>query len=214
MITNVIYAHLCIKSKMTYFKKIEYEIVMEDSFSVIRSCAGCNKKTSFKNTKQFRINANGNKLDVWLIYQCETCKHTLNLTVYERKQPTLIPSDKYKLFLNNDDVLAKTYGRDLRFFKKNKAEIDFQNIKYYIEKRTEEDTQLIDTHQLLITIQNPYCLKIRSEKQIAEVLNMSRNRVKKLIDSGEIKIVDISAYSLSIAINDSLAIESAIQSKK
>lgn len=36
---------------MSYIRKIEYRIVPDQSFEI-------------------RINANGNKLDVWLIYQC------------------------------------------------------------------------------------------------------------------------------------------------
>ena len=34
---------------MSYFKKIEYEIVVEESFPVLRNCAGCGRKTYFKN---------------------------------------------------------------------------------------------------------------------------------------------------------------------
>lgn len=54
---------------MSYLKKTEYEIVLNESFLVVRGCQGCGRKTHFINTKKFRINASGNKLDVWLIYQ-------------------------------------------------------------------------------------------------------------------------------------------------
>jgi len=72
--------------QMSYLKKIEYEIVLKDSFRIIRNCPKCGRKTYFQNTKKFRINANGNKLDIWLIYQCEECNHTLNLSIYERQK--------------------------------------------------------------------------------------------------------------------------------
>lgn len=58
---------------MSYLTKIEYEIALNDSLSVIWGCSKCGAKTRFRNTKKFRVNANGNKLDVWLIYQCENC---------------------------------------------------------------------------------------------------------------------------------------------
>ena len=38
---------------MSYLKKIEYEIVLKDSFLVIRNCPKCGRKTYFKNTKSF-----------------------------------------------------------------------------------------------------------------------------------------------------------------
>ena len=71
---------------MSYLKKIEYEIVPKECFKVTRNCSGCGTKTRYINTKRFRVNANGNKLDVWLIYQCEKCKHTFNLAIYERQK--------------------------------------------------------------------------------------------------------------------------------
>jgi len=38
--------------------------------------------------------------------------------------------------------------------------------------------------QIVIEIHNPYQLKIRPEKQIAEVLGLSRSQVKNLLERG------------------------------
>lgn len=188
--------------QMSYFKKIEYEIVPEESFSVIRNCSGCGKKTAFKNTKRFRVNANGNKLDVWLIYQCEHCKHTFNLTIYERQNPTSVPQNEYNLFLNNDEQFAEMYGRNLHFFKKNKAEIDFQNINYHYMKQQEITDTNACTKSVWIIIHNPYSLKIRPEKQISEVLGLSRSHVKKMMEQEQIQLDSISVQCISIRINE------------
>ena len=98
---------------MSYLKKIEYEIVLKDSFWVIRNCPKCGRKTYFKNTKKFRVNANGNKLDVWLIYQCGECKHTLNLSIYERQKASSIPKEDYQRFLDNDEQFAEIHGKNV-----------------------------------------------------------------------------------------------------
>ena len=115
---------------MSYLKKTEYEIVLKDSFWVIRNCPKCGRKTYFKNTKKFRVNANGNRLDVWLIYQCEECKHTLNISIYERQKVSSIPKEEYECFLNNDEQFAEMYGKNVQLFRKNKADIDFEKINY------------------------------------------------------------------------------------
>ena len=57
------------------------------------------RKMHYRNTNKFRINANGNKLDVWLIYHCTECKHTLNIAIYERKKVSSIPKEEYQCFL-------------------------------------------------------------------------------------------------------------------
>lgn len=165
---------------MSYLKKIEYEIIPAESFSVLRGCPGCGRKTSFRNTKKFRVNANGSKLDIWLIYQCERCKHTLNLAIYERQKASSIPREVYLRFLGNDEQLADMYGKNMGLFKLNRAEVDMENLSYqFVKKPDTQDTVEGGGQQTILTIHNPYGLKIRPEKQIAEVLNLSRSQVQK-----------------------------------
>ncbi len=172
---------------MSYLNKIEYEIVPKDSFWVIRSCPKCGRKTYFKNTKKFRINANGNKLDIWLIYQCEECEHTFNLPIYKRQKVSSIPKEEYQRFLNNDEQFAEMYGKNMQLFRRNKADIDFEKVNYDFVK-LHETTEYGDyKEQTVITINNPYHLKIRPEKQIAEILGLSRSQVKSLLEKGEIE---------------------------
>lgn len=60
------------------------------------------------------MNANGNRVDVWLIYRCKNCKHSWNLAIYERMRPSKIKKDDYEL--------ASKYGNDIDFLKRNNAE--------------------------------------------------------------------------------------------
>jgi len=86
-------------------------------------CGGCGKKQEFLNSGKFRVNANGNSVDVWLIYRCKKCKHSWNLTIYERTKPSKIPHDLYNLFLENDEDTACIYGNNIDFLKRNNAEL-------------------------------------------------------------------------------------------
>ena len=183
---------------MSYLEKIEYEIVPQDSFSVIRNCPGCGKKSFFTNTKKFRVNANGNRLDVWLIYQCEKCKHTYNLAIYERAKVSSVPAEEYKSFLANDEQLAEMYGRNYQLFKKNKAEIDVEAINYQFVRLKGISDDDDHKQQIEIMIHNPNGLKIRPEKQIAEILSLSRSQAKKLMELGDITVQNISPQVISI----------------
>ena len=186
---------------MSYLKKIEYEIVLKDSFWVIRGCPKCGSKTHYKNTKKFRINANGNKLDIWLIYQCEECKHTLNISIYERRKVSSIPKEEYQRFLSNDEKLAEAYGKNMQLFLKNKADIDFDALNYDFIKTQESLENAGFGEQILITINNPLGLKIRPEKQIAEVLGLSRSQVKRRLEKGEIELKIKLPQCISISIH-------------
>ena len=189
---------------MSYLRKIEYEIVLKDSFLIIRNCPKCGRKSHYINTKKFRVNANGNKLDIWLIYQCAECKHTLNLAIYERKKASSITKEEYQCFLDNDEQLAERYGKDIQLFRTNKADIDFDRLHYGVIKLHETKEISGFGEQIIITVKNPYQMKIRSEKQIAMVLGLSRNRVKSLLEKGEIELVMELPQSISFSISHCL----------
>ena len=186
---------------MSYLKKMEYEIVLKDSFWINRNCPKCGRKTYLKNTKKFRVNANGNKLDIWLIYQCEECRHTLNLAIYERKKVSTVPKEEYQCFLDNNEKLAEMYGKDIQLFRKNRADIDFDRLDYAFVKLHETMECTDSDEEIEITINNPYQLKIRPEKQIAEILGLSRSQVKNLLERGEMEVKTELPQFISVSIN-------------
>ena len=189
---------------MSYLRKIEYEIVLKDSFLIIRNCPKCGRKSHYINTKKFRVNANGNKLDIWLIYQCAECKHTLNLAIYERKKASSITKEEYRCFLDNDEQLAEIYCKNMQLFRTNKADIDFDRLHYGVIKLHETKENSGFGEQIIITVKNPNQMKIRSEKQIAMVLGLSRNQVKSLLEKGEIELVMELPQSISFSISHCL----------
>ncbi len=179
---------------MCYGKKYEYNIEPLESYKVIRNCSGCGGKSLYKNTNNFRVNANGNKIDIWLIYQCEKCKHTFNLTVYERVKPSEIEIDLYDKFLKNDLSLSKKYGLDKTLFSRNRVMIDDANICYKITPMSvnivlnEEEEILQFKEGNIIVINNPYGLKVRIERIIADILKLTRMTVQRMEKSGKIVI--------------------------
>ena len=95
----------------------------DSEYAVICRCGRCGKKQTFVTTGKFRVNANKNKVDIWLIYQCARCRHTLNIPIYARVPPQKIPKELYEGFLANDEALACQYGADAALFKRNHLQI-------------------------------------------------------------------------------------------
>lgn len=95
---------------MSYAKK-------EQTCTILHRCGGCGKKMPFASAGKFRVNANGRRLDVWLIYRCKKCGHTLNIPLYERVSPGRIPQELYEGLLDNDPALAQRLASCRGFFK-------------------------------------------------------------------------------------------------
>lgn len=175
---------------MSYAKKIEYRIKPAKSYEIRRNCSGCGCKTVFHNTDCFRVNANGNKVDVWLIYQCSKCKHTYNLTIYERQKPDCISSREFEDFQHNSPELAFRYGTDVSLFNRNKAEIAWEQADYELEAvSSEEKNPLLLTGDCIV-IHNDSGIKIRTDKIIAEILSLSRSRLKQYMDNKTLLVTE------------------------
>lgn len=86
---------------------------------------------------------------------------------YERRGVSSLSGDEYRLFWDNNEGLAKMYGRSMSLFRKNKADIDLDRINYEFVKRQEAMESSDCGEWTEVTIHNPYRLKIRPEKQIA-----------------------------------------------
>ena len=178
---------------MSYLSTITYRIVPDNTLSIIRNCSGCGCKRSYINTGNFRVNANGSLLDVWLIYQCPECKHTYNLPIYERIRPEKINKEEYQHFLENEEGTAFRYGLDKKIMMQQKSEIDWDKVTYHFEVVSDQESD-----RNCYIVQNPYQLKIRPERIAAQLMELGRNQIKKLQQEGKIMICQADCENMKI----------------
>lgn len=175
---------------MSYLHTIEYTLQPVKSYVVIHNCSGCGSKSGFINTNRFRVNANGNKLDVWLVYQCSKCKHTLNVAIYERIKNSAVPKGEYEKFLQNDEILAEKYGKTLSFFVRNKLVVNTETQEYELFDSCKQPVAEACKYETgtYVKVMNPYQLQLRAEKVASLVFGLSRSTLKKEMDSGKLTV--------------------------
>ncbi|MCP4867809.1 MAG: DUF1062 domain-containing protein [Proteobacteria bacterium] len=81
--------------------------------AVRRRCPRCDCVRPFASTEKSRVNGNGRKLDVWLIYACPVCSATWSLDVHRRVSPASL-GDRLVRFERNDPELAWEVARSPR----------------------------------------------------------------------------------------------------
>ncbi|GAA4653314.1 DUF1062 domain-containing protein [Anaerocolumna aminovalerica] len=168
---------------MSYLKKKQWILIPDSIPEVIRYCPKCGKRTNFINSEKFRINANRNNIDIWLIYQCSKCKSTWNMSIYERINPNDIKKELYDKFLANDKILAKKYGFDVTIHNKNMSELILDNMDYHIIESVSNDYCDKENEQS-IEIISEFPLDIRMDKFLSENLDISRSQIKNMFDKG------------------------------
>ncbi|MDD4311727.1 MAG: DUF1062 domain-containing protein, partial [Eubacteriales bacterium] len=103
------------------------ELVLASLPRFLKTCPRC-KSAAYDNSGRFRVNANGKRLDIWLICRCTHCKTIWNMSIYERvDRATLAAADLSKYFAN-DVSLNLRHVFDPAFLQKNHATLDLEHL--------------------------------------------------------------------------------------
>lgn len=189
---------------MSYLKKYQWELVPENLPIVKRNCPKCNQKSHYINSEKFRVNANKSNIDIWLIFQCEKCKSTWNMTIYERIKPNDIDKQEYEKFLSNDKELARKYAFNLSVYNKNKAEVILEEVNYIlIQKKLE--AYYINENELAVEIICKYPIEMRVDKLLSDKSGLSRSKIKAMHKKGVI-LIDNNKNSLNVKVRDGMEI--------
>ena len=189
---------------MSYLKKYQWELTPESLPIVRRNCPKCNQKTHYINSEKFRVNANKNSIDIWLIYQCEKCKSTWNMTIYERIKPCDINKHEYERFISNDKELAKEYAFDLNIYNRNKAEVILEDVDYKLTQK-ELESYYINKNELVIKIICKYPIELRVDTLLSNKFGISRSKIKNMNEKGIVFIKD-DKNSLNKKVRDGMEI--------
>jgi hypothetical protein len=169
----------------TYFWKVKPSAQP----TVIKNCSKCGTRSEFESSGNFRINANQNHLDVWLIYQCKKCNTTWNMEILSRVHPGDIKEDLYLKFQRNDPELARRYSFDSVTHSRNRSVMNFEGISYEVEGEGISLQELKE--DVTIEISCEYPLDIRLDKILSGQLGISREMFKKMVRTGHIFSEDL-----------------------
>lgn len=78
-----------------------------------RSCSRCGTRRAFECSGKFRLNANGRRLDAWLVYKCIACDETWNHTLFERRNARDLNPDLLSGLEANDPALISRFAFDV-----------------------------------------------------------------------------------------------------
>lgn len=165
------------------YKKIVWETVPLKTPVAIRNCPKCKKKSEFVCSELFRVNANKDKIDVWLVFRCAKCSSTWNETILSRTDKKLIDKELYQKYLANDKETAWKYCFDVQVMRKNKVQFEYSGIEYVVEGADADIESMMKTGCEII-IKSKYRFEPKLDTLLKEKLGISRKLVLELADSG------------------------------
>ncbi len=161
-------------------KKLIWKIQYDSTPLVYRHCKKCGKKTHFKSSDQFRVNAQRQYLDIWLIYKCTKCNTTWNATIYSRISPQALTAEQLNQFQENDQVLARNYAFSSELLHKSGTECELPEFSVVGD-------DIITGEYAEVKLISEYILPIKISAVLRKKLHLSQKAYKELVENGRIK---------------------------
>ena len=148
------------------------------------ACGGCGGLRPFICSGKIRLNANGRRLDAWLIYKCLTCDKTWNRPLFERRAVRDIDPAILEAMQSNDPDWIRAETFNLEALRRKAHRIDeFSEVE--ISKEILGDAP--GWTRLAIELAAPWPVDLRLDRLLAAELNISRARLTALHESGGIR---------------------------
>lgn len=127
---------------------------------------------------KFRVNANGKRIDVWLIYRCVDCDNSWNFGILERCNPRDIEPALLQALESNDPVLVRRHAFDIVALRNRVGRVvEFAEIA--VQKQmlgdVSENTIALELH---LGLEMP--ISLRLDRLLAGELGLSRSRLQAL----------------------------------
>jgi hypothetical protein len=161
---------------------VKWTILPQEPPQPLLHCKRCGGARSHKSSGKIRVDANGKRVDAWLIYKCTSCDGTWNRPILERQHVRSIDPLFLALLCANNAKLADhlAFGaEDLKHWAPRLKETTNAVVaKEVLSGSTAQPREL----QILCVV--PYPIALRLDRFLADELQLSRSRIQALEKSG------------------------------
>ncbi len=155
--------------------------------TIVRACVSC-RSTRHHPTGKIRVNANHKLLDVWLLIGCALCGRTSKIPVHERINVRALEHERLVMFENNDPAMVRQLTMDATLARRAAYQLDWTGTWQLDTDIPFYDLQREDAAPLEVIIRFELPAPVRVEKLLTTGFGLSRPAVRRLVDSGRIRL--------------------------
>lgn len=149
------------------------------------ACSTCGSARPFRSSDRLRLNANGKRLDAWLIYKCAVCDKTWNRTLFERRNIRDIDPETLHALQSNDSGWARRHAFDIEALRQKAPRIEtFADCA--VEKTVLSESA--GWTRLEIALAVPMPSQMRLDRLLATELGLSRSGLQALQGAAKLSI--------------------------
>jgi hypothetical protein len=168
-----------------------------------RHCPHCGDRR-FASTDRFRLNASKQRIDAWLIYRCETCDATWNLTILTRTRQGDIDPDLFERMTRNDTETARACAFDAELLSRAGARtVASEQVRI---DQTSGDLARARATGARVRIDMRHPCRLRLDHLLATQLGRSRSSLAREATCGAIAVIPAHPRPLGRPVRDQIII--------
>ncbi|MGX5801479.1 DUF1062 domain-containing protein [Bradyrhizobium sp. Arg314] len=189
---------------MSSILRIHWTITPRIAPRPLVNCNRCGGLTPYQCGRKFRVNANGKRIDAWLIYRCTACDNSWNFTILERRNRRDIEPALLTALESNDPALVWRHAFDSAALRDKAGRIEeFPDVtvrKEILDGEPERAAGL----RLELRLEGTTALRL--DRLLAGELGLSRSRLQALDDRERLTVEPDGVKALRKPVRDGLAV--------
>ncbi len=189
---------------MSHTLLVQWTIVPRIAPRALIACNRCRTTRAFVPSGKTRLNANGRRLDAWLIYRCSDCDNTWNRPIFERRHVGDIDPADLCALQNNDEIFIEKVAFDIDGLRRHAGQVEeFPDVhlrKAILQPAAGSPIRLEILFDLAVKT------SLRTERLLSAELGLSRSRVATLADAGRVAAIPPGRNALQRALKDQMRV--------
>jgi hypothetical protein len=163
---------------MSGLSRIRWAIAPKTAPRPLINCNRCGTVKAYCSSGKFRVNANGKRVDVWLIYRCIDCDNSWNFGILERCNRRDIEPELLQALESNDPALARRHAFDVVALRSRVGRVEeFADVAVH-KQRLGDTRESATALELQLGLEMPTSLRL--DRLLAGELGISRSRLQAL----------------------------------
>ncbi|ESW73374.1 MULTISPECIES: DUF1062 domain-containing protein [unclassified Mesorhizobium] len=189
---------------MSQHLAIHWAITPEIAPRPLVHCNRCSVVKAYRCSGKFRVNANGKRIDVWLIYRCIDCDNSWNFGIFERCNRRDIEPALLAALESNDPALARRHAFDVVALRNRVGRVEeFPDVAVH-KHRLGGEGRPAAALEIRLGLEMPTSLRL--DRLLAGELGISRSRLQALEEKRLLVVVPEGARALRKPARDGTAI--------
>jgi len=181
--------------------RVRWTIIARTAPQPWLTCSRCGETRRFRSSDRIRVNANGKRVDAWLIYKCTECGSTWNRPILERRPVRTIDPGFLMSLHASEPGLTRRLAFDVESLRHRAGRVE--EFDDAVVLKSVPLNRAMPTRQLEILCAVPEPVGLRVDRLLANELRLSRSRIRSLAEAGDL-VVFPSVSSLRWPVRDGM----------